>query len=314
MTTVSWEHFWLNEGWTRFIDGKIKAIMAGDESIRKFDASLELKHLADDINTFKEQNKYELTALLPDFTSSNPEDAFSAVPYEKGQNLLCYVEEKVGGPTAFAPYIKEYLKTFKDTPVNTKMWLDYLRTYFPDKSEVLESLPWKEIFFKPGPMVFKRDLTNPLTEKCKEICSKWLLAPEHVHFQQIVAELEDCSKLSTDAKTEILRSICETNPKWTREKFWAFTNHLYVSETKNCEIRTPWLRIGLSCELEEVIDPAVELVETVGRLKFCQPLYRALYAWEVSRPKAIETFQRMKEFMNPITKRNVAIDLGLKDE
>ena len=191
VTTVSWEHFWLNEGWTRFIEDKIKAIMGGDENIRKFEASMELKNLADDINTFREQKKYELTALVPDLTSSDPEDAFSLVPYEKGQNLLCYIEEKVGGPAAFAPYIKDYLKTFKDTPVNTKMWLEHLLSYFSDKKELLESMPWTEIFLTPGPMAFEKDLTNPLTTKCKEISDKWLSAPDNANFQELIAELGD---------------------------------------------------------------------------------------------------------------------------
>ena len=288
--------------------------MGGDENIRKFDAFLQLKHLADDISTFKEQNKYELTALVPDLTNDDPEDAFSAVPYEKGQNLLCYIEEIVGGPAAFAPYIKDYLKTFKDTPVNTKMWLDHLMSYFGEKKEVLESLPWNDIFLKPGPMVIERDLSNPMTNRCKKISDKWISAPEDANFQELVADLGDCSSLHTDEKTEILRTICETNPKWSKQKFWSFTKHLDVSTTKNCEIRTPWLKIGLSCELEEMIQPSVELVETVGRNKFCRPMFRALFAWEVSKPTAIETFHRRKEFMNPITRRNVAIDLGIQEE
>ena len=308
MTTVSWEHFWLNEGWTRFVETKIQAKLLEDDNLRKFSALKGLESLKDEFETFRDQNKFELTALVPDLTAADPEDAFSRVPYEKGQNLLCYVEEKVGGAAAFAPYIKDYLQTFKHTPVNTKMWLDYLLSYFPDKKEVLGAVPWKEIFLTPGPLVFERDLSNPLASKCRDVSDKWISAPD---FQEVVNELGDCSNLNTTAKIEILLSVCETKPKWTREKFWAFTNHLDVSKTKNCEIRTPWLRIGLSCELEEVIDPAVELVETVGRNKFCRPVYRALYAWEVSRPKAMETFHRTKAFMNPITRRNISIDLHL---
>lgn len=39
-----------------------------------------------------------MTALVPDLTGVDPDDAFSSVPYEKGQALLWVLEELVGGP------------------------------------------------------------------------------------------------------------------------------------------------------------------------------------------------------------------------
>ena len=292
------------------METKIQAQFLADENLRKFTALKGLESLNDDFETFRQQNKFDLTALVPDLTSSDPEDAFCRVPYEKGHNLLFYVENLVGGPSAFAPYIKDYLKTFKDTPVNTKVWLDHLMSYFPEK-KLLDSIPWKEIFLKPGPITLEQDLSNPLTAKCRAISDRWISSANDSDCQKLITELGKCSSLNANVKAEILNTICATNPKWSKEKFWSFADSLDVSKTKNCEIRTPWLRIGLSCELEEVIAPALELVETVGRGKYCRPLYRALYAWEVSRPKVLESFHRTKDFMNPITRRDVSIDLHL---
>ena len=39
-----------------------------------------------------------LTALVPDLTDVDPDDAFSIVPYEKGHTFLWYLEELLGGP------------------------------------------------------------------------------------------------------------------------------------------------------------------------------------------------------------------------
>ena len=41
---------------------------------------------------------FKLTALCPNLDGVDPDDAFSAVPYEKGFNLLYYLETLVGGP------------------------------------------------------------------------------------------------------------------------------------------------------------------------------------------------------------------------
>ena len=37
------------------------------------------------------------THLVPDLKGVDPDDAFSRVPYEKGSNLLMYLEQKLGG-------------------------------------------------------------------------------------------------------------------------------------------------------------------------------------------------------------------------
>jgi len=37
------------------------------------------------------------THLIPELKGVDPDDAFSIVPYEKGSNLLMYLEQKLGG-------------------------------------------------------------------------------------------------------------------------------------------------------------------------------------------------------------------------
>ena len=39
-----------------------------------------------------------VTNLVPDLSGIDPDDAFSTVPYEKGFNLLMYLEQLLGGP------------------------------------------------------------------------------------------------------------------------------------------------------------------------------------------------------------------------
>ncbi len=39
-----------------------------------------------------------MTSLVVDLTDTDPDDAFSEVPYEKGAAFLWHLEEMVGGP------------------------------------------------------------------------------------------------------------------------------------------------------------------------------------------------------------------------
>ena len=60
-----------------------------------------------------------LTALVVDLDGVDPDDAFSVVPYEKGSTLLWYLEDLVGGPEIFEPFLKSYLENFKFKSIDT---------------------------------------------------------------------------------------------------------------------------------------------------------------------------------------------------
>jgi len=73
---------------------------------------------------------------VPNLAGVDPDDAFSIIPYEKGHTFLFYLEQLLGGPEVFEPFLKSYLNTFKYKSIQTDTWKDYLYKYFSDKLEV----------------------------------------------------------------------------------------------------------------------------------------------------------------------------------
>lgn len=76
---------------------------------------------------------------MTNLTGIDPDDAFSTVPYEKGHTFLFYLEELLGGPEVFEPFLRSYLDVFKYKSLTTAQWKDYLYKYFSDKTEVIKS-------------------------------------------------------------------------------------------------------------------------------------------------------------------------------
>ncbi|KAJ2556152.1 Leucyl aminopeptidase yscIV, partial [Coemansia sp. RSA 1836] len=97
VTAKNWEHFWLNEGWTTYFERRIVARLSGEDT-RQLGMSLGHKSLSNDITLYGSDN--QLTALIPDLSGVNPDDAYSRVPYEKG-SLLIYHLEQVLGPVVW---------------------------------------------------------------------------------------------------------------------------------------------------------------------------------------------------------------------
>lgn len=125
VTNASWEHFWLNEGWTTYLErrvsihlfenmilltnnrvidhgcsvsisqakksfGSISNPNRHGEAHRHFSAIIGWDGLTDSVKEFGEDN--EFTKLVVDLKGKDPDDAFSKVPYEKGFTFLFYLE------------------------------------------------------------------------------------------------------------------------------------------------------------------------------------------------------------------------------
>lgn len=80
VTNRTWEHFWLNEGWTMFVQRKISRDLYG-QAVADLDAIEGLSDLKDSIDLFGEDHNF--TCLVPDLSvdgGCDPDDAFSTVP------------------------------------------------------------------------------------------------------------------------------------------------------------------------------------------------------------------------------------------
>jgi len=82
-----------------------------------------------------------------------------------------------------------------------------------------------------------------------------------------------------------------------------------LTNSRNVELSSRYLGIGLVAKDESVYEPAAELLGKVGRMKFVRPLYKKLE--KVDRKLALKTFEKNKDFYHPICRGMVEKDLGL---
>jgi hypothetical protein len=73
------------------------------------------------------------TRLVPSLEGGqDPDDAFSRIPYEKGFYFLYYLQQLVGGPPAFEPFMRTYLQHFAYKTVTSDQFKAYFLDYFKD--------------------------------------------------------------------------------------------------------------------------------------------------------------------------------------
>lgn len=270
------------------------------------------KTLNDAIKKYPENSP--LTKLVVDLKDTDPDDAFSSVPYEKGSCFLYYLERILGGPEVFEPFLKKYLENFKYKTVNTKEWRHFLEEYFQDKKDILKQVEWKAWLHEPGlpPVNMIEWYDTTLSRPCAELCDRWLAATE--------SELgsfspDDIKEFSPPQVVEFLAQLVD---KTTDKPPLPLTNlrkmdELYdFTSSKNSEIKFRWLRLCVRGVWQDRYPPTVKFITIQGRMKFVRPLYKELYAKEESRDLAVTTFQENRSFYHPIAAAQIAKDLGLE--
>ena len=176
VSNASWEHFWLNEGWTVYLERRILAALHG-EPHRDFSAIIGWKALEDSINLFGKD--HEFTKLVIDLKGQDPDDAFSSIPYEKGFHFLYYLEKLVG-KSEWDKFIPHYFGTWARKSLDSYDFKATLLGFYGDggsgeNKEVakkLESVNWDEKFYAPG-LPPKPDFDTSMVDDCYALAEKW---------------------------------------------------------------------------------------------------------------------------------------------
>ncbi|KAF7495920.1 Leukotriene A-4 hydrolase [Sarcoptes scabiei] len=307
VTNANFGHFWLNEGFTTFLEYKISGRM--DTNGEKFRHLMALEGLED----LKEAVKYygddsPLTKLLIDVRKINPDDAFSSIPYQKGHTFLFYLEQKLGGPEIFEPFLRAYIDHFKYDSIITKDFQDFIYDYFGP--EILDTVEWDKWFHDPGmpPIIPAYDQT--LLMHVIDLSTKWLNASLE-NINEIEFPLKQFDAFQSLQKKLFFIQLSNRKEESNldlRLKLAPMSQIYRLNSIGNCEVRFAWIMLGLEVHYEEVIGEAVDFVSTYGRMKYITPLYRKLYRWEKTKQLALKTFEKNKPKM-----MRVAIDAIAKD-
>eukprot|EP00900_Chrysochromulina_parva_P021591 jgi/Chrpa1/4065/Chrysochromulina_OHIO_Genome00014408-RA len=319
VTNLTWEHFWLNEGWTRWLETSTLAHLEPAErrdAFFDFQVQQALTHLADDVATFGPTNP--LTRLIPPLDGIDPDDSFSAVPYEKGLSLLCHLSAIVGGRPIFEQFAAHYIGTFKRRTLTSADFRECFLKWCEGREIDASSVDWDAWFSTPGMPPVTPVLDPSLGATCTVLADRWMaeLAADDASLDASAAEYKGWpSQLRIFFWETLLARALEGKgaplPLRALEKM----DRLYeLSASKNAEVRLRWQRICILSRAEFIIPQVLGFVTEQGRMKFVRPLYRALYGWEAQRELAVQTFLEHRSNYHPIAAKMLAQDLKVAEK
>ncbi|XP_059613051.1 leukotriene A-4 hydrolase [Phlebotomus argentipes] len=308
VTNRNFEHFWLNEGFTVFVEDKIKGAING-EAFRDFYSLLGLSELKDCMNV-QLKDKPEIQKLVPDLTELSPDDAFSTVPYMKGSTFLRYLENLFGGPSVFDPFLRFYLNKYKFQSIESNDFKSTVFEYFHENkySEILAQIDWDKWFFSPGMPPEVPAYDTSLVDAAQKHAQLW-------KDSQDIHEIENSPLLQTPLSSlqivEMLSKLLDQKVVFGSDKLTAFTKAYKFAETRNSEIRFRYLRMCILARNLDSLDDIFAFANSNFRMKFTRPLYKELSQWPEVRERAIESFHQHKDEMMRTCAVQVANDMGI---
>ncbi|TPX64388.1 leukotriene-A4 hydrolase [Spizellomyces sp. 'palustris'] len=260
VTTQNWEHFWLNEGFTVFIERKIAGRLHG-QPVLEFDAIIGLKALSESVEHFEEIKRPEFTRLCPCLRDEDPDEVsvernpelcpfthlvrivsvsmngYDSLRFHMGFNLLFYLERLLGGPDVFEPYLKAHVTKFAHTSIATddfkRFLYEFYRTSYGDeKIALLDTVDWNAWLHEPGMPPVKNEFNQELAQVCQDLADEWdACRGKQPHFDKSVFE-----KFNSNQKVMFLEK-CLLKSAFPHELLAAMDEIYALSSVTNAEIR-----------------------------------------------------------------------------
>ncbi|CAG8485221.1 8100_t:CDS:10 [Diversispora eburnea] len=296
VTTLNWEHFWLNEGWTVFIERKIYGRLYGEKA-SEFEAIIGLKSLKEDIDHFKDNPNF--TSLVQKLQGIDPDDCFSTVPYV------------IGGPEYFEPYMKAYVQEFAGKSITTDYWKRYLYSYVEkhygiEKKALLDTIKWEDWLHSPGMPPVENKFDETFAKACKDLAQRWDDAQKTEKFDEFSSK--DIANFTTKQKMVFLDHLYEY-PAFIHSAIEALSKIYAFDAVQNSEIKFRWQKLCLRLEYEPIFPYVVKFLTAQGRMKYIRPLYR-----QNGSELAKKTFIENRSLYHPIAAAMIEKDLGLKKD
>ncbi|MGA2711635.1 MAG: M1 family metallopeptidase [Bryobacteraceae bacterium] len=290
VTNATWSDFWLNEGYTVYIERRILEELYGPRRA-EMEAALGYQDLQDELKSHSPADQI----LHVDLNGRDPDDGATDIPYEKGALFLRQIEQAFGRPKLDI-YLKDYFGHFAFQSITTAQSLDYMRAHlFTGDPQLAAKIPVEDWVFQPG---VPASAPVPVSEAFRAVDAQgaaWL-----------EGKAIDTTGWSTQEWLHFLRGLpLQLDASRMRKLDASF----HLTEASNDEILDQWLLMAIRNRYAPTYPRLEEFLTTVGRRKYVKPLYEAM---DLKQASAI--YEKARPLYHPITQATIDALVTAKTE
>jgi aminopeptidase N len=293
VTNATWRDFWLNEGFTTYLERRIVEVLYGTH-MADMQAAIGVSDLAESRKTLEVAGD---RTLLPNLSGRDPDDAFSNVPYEQGRLFLVFLESKFGRD-AFDTFLRKWFDEHAFQSATTEEFLSFLKTNLLDtKPGAVTDAQIQEWLHTEGIPAFAVLPKSDAFAKVEQARDEWLKggamdalgktasawsAQEWIHFVDSLPRQMDAGRLT------------------------ALDHRFKLTESMNSEIAHVWYRLAIANRYTAAYPAMERYMIRIGRRKLIVPLYRDLIAYPEGVTLANKIFAEAREGYHPLAQSSIA--------
>jgi leukotriene-A4 hydrolase len=293
VTNATWQDFWLNEGFTTYLERRIVEAVYG-KHVADMQAAIGVSDLAEARKTLEVAGD---RTLLPDLTGRDPDDAFSDVPYEQGRLFLVFLESKFGRE-AFDKFLRKWFDEHAFESATTDEFLAFLKTNLLDRTPgAVTDAQIQEWLHTEGIPSFAVLPTSDAFATVQQARDEWLKG----------GSIDALAKTAAGWSTQEWMHFVDSLPrKMESTRLVALDRRFKLTESGNSEIAHVWYRLAIANRYMAAYPAMERYMIGIGRRKLIVPLYRDLAATPEGLALANTIFARAREGYHPLAQSTIA--------
>jgi leukotriene-A4 hydrolase len=285
VTNATWRDFWLNEGFTTYLERRIIESIYG-RAREEMEAALGKQTVEKELAELKDPDEI----LHIDLTGRDPDDGFTQVPYEKGALFLRGLEETFGRER-FDQFLRGYFDHFAFQSITTGDFVAYLKKHLLDANpQLAEKVPVNDWIFRPGLPAGAPQPRSDAFAGVERQATDWLQG-------KFAAAKIETGAWSTQEWLHFLRFLPERlSPAQMRELDSSFD----LTKIGNAEIAHQWLLMAIRNKYQPAYLRLEEYLISIGRQKLIKPLYEEMVKTTDGRERALKIYRKARGGYHPI--------------
>ena len=292
VTNATWADFWLNEGFTTYLERRIVEVMYG-KPFAQMEGAIGVNDLKDDRAVAEQAGD---KTLLPDLKGRDPDDASSRVPYEQGALFLTFLEARVGRD-AFDRFLRQWFDEHAFKSATTQEFLAFLKAHLlATRPGVVTDEQIQEWLHSESVPAFAVLPQSDAFMKVEQARDAWLGGGS------IDTLAMTASKWSTQEWIHFVDSLPRT---MDGKHLSALDRQFTLTESQNAEIAHVWYRLAIANHYTAAYPAMERYMVRIGRRKLIVPLYRDLAATPNGKALATTIYSKARDGYHPMTKDGV---------
>ncbi|SIN96817.1 Aminopeptidase N [Singulisphaera sp. GP187] len=297
VTNATWRDFWLNEGFTVYLERRIVEDVFGPDRAA-MEAVLGLRELREELAAFPPRDQ----VLHIDLADRDPDEGMTRIPYEKGALFLTTIEHAFGRER-FDAFLRAYFDHFAFQSITTADFERYLQAQLLDSDPAAAAkLNVQAWLHEPGLPPGFPEPTSTRFAVVTTAARDWLEG-------KIPAEQLATRDWSTHEWLHFLQALPLELPP---EKMAALDKEFALTGTGNSEITQQWLLMAIRNHYAPADARLESFLTSIGRRKFLMPLYGELKKTAEGTTRAKAIYAKARPFYHPIAVESVDRLLGTK--